>query len=133
MATTTRTVEESCIAAKRASRVLAGISTTSKDAALEATARLLGERSADILEANAADLADDRATGLTQALRDRLTLSEDRIGAMAEGVRAVASLGDPIGEELERKTLAGLALGDSSHFPTTPCIVRETNPAKPAA
>jgi glutamate-5-semialdehyde dehydrogenase len=107
MAITTRSVGESCVAAKRASRGLAGISTASKDAALEATARLLGERSADILEANAADLADERAAGLTQALRDRLTLSEDRIGAMAEGVRAVASLGDPIGEELERKTLAG--------------------------
>ncbi len=111
MATTTRSVEESCVAAKRASRELAGISTASKDAALEATARLLGERSADILEANAADLADERAAGLTQALRDRLTLSEDRIGAMAEGVRAVASLDDPIGEELERKTLvSGLDL-----------------------
>jgi len=107
MAITTRSVEESCIAAKRASRELAGISTASKDAALEVTARLLGERSVDILEANAADLADERAAGLTQALRDRLRLSEDRIGAMAEGVRAVASLGDPIGEELERKTLAG--------------------------
>ena len=71
----------------------------------------MGERAADILEANAADLADERAAGLTQALRDRLTLSEDRIGAMAGGVRAVASLDDPIGEELERKTLtSGLDL-----------------------
>ncbi len=111
MAITTRGVEESCVAAKQASRELAGIPTASKDAALEATARLLGERSADILEANAADLADERAAGLTQALRDRLTLSEDRIGAMAEGVRAVASLDDPIGEELEAKALeSGLAL-----------------------
>ena len=69
--------------------------------------RLLGERVEEILEANAADLADERAAGLTQALRDRLTLTEDRVAAMAEGVRAVASLDDPIGEELERKTLAG--------------------------
>jgi glutamate-5-semialdehyde dehydrogenase len=111
MAITTRGIEETCVAAKRASRELVGIPTASKDAALEATARLLGERSADILEANAADLADERAAGLTQALRDRLTLSEDRISAMAEGVRTVASLDDPIGEELERKTLAsGLGL-----------------------
>jgi len=69
--------------------------------------RLLGERVGEILEANAADLADERAAGLTQALRDRLTLSEDRVAAMAEGVRAVAALDDPIGEELERKTLSG--------------------------
>jgi glutamate-5-semialdehyde dehydrogenase len=71
----------------------------------------LGERSAEILEANAADLADERAAGLTQALRDRLTLTEERVAAMAEGVRAVAALEDPIGEELERKTLeSGLDL-----------------------
>jgi glutamate-5-semialdehyde dehydrogenase len=74
---------------------------------LGATARLLGERSGDLLEANAADLADERATGLNQALRDRLALTEDRIAAMADGVRAVASLDDPIGEELERKSLVG--------------------------
>ncbi len=111
MAITTRSVEESCVAAKRAARELGSASAASKDAALEATARLLGERTAEILEANAADLADDRAVGLSQALRDRLTLTADRIAAMAEGVRAVAGLGDPIGEELEAKTLAsGLSL-----------------------
>ena len=44
---------------------LGSASTEAKDAALEATARLLGERSAEILEANAADLADERAAGLT--------------------------------------------------------------------
>jgi glutamate-5-semialdehyde dehydrogenase len=107
MATTARSVEESCAAAKRASRELAGASTEAKDAVLEATARLLSERSAEILDANAADLADERAAGLTQALRDRLTLSEERVAAMAEGVRAVAALEDPVGEELERKTLEG--------------------------
>jgi glutamate-5-semialdehyde dehydrogenase len=106
MAITTRGVEESCIAAKRASRELAGASSAEKDAALDAVARLLGERVERILEANAADLADERAVGLTQALRDRLTLTEDRVAAMAKGVQAVASLGDPIGEELERKTLS---------------------------
>jgi glutamate-5-semialdehyde dehydrogenase len=107
MAATARSVEESCAAAKRASRELAGASRGDKDAALDAVARLLGERVEEILEANAADLADERAAGLTQALRDRLSLTEDRVAAMAEGVRAVASLEDPIGEELERKTLSG--------------------------
>jgi glutamate-5-semialdehyde dehydrogenase len=78
---------------------------------LNATARLLRERTAEILEANAADLADERAAGLTEALRDRLTLTEDRVAAMADGVRAVAGLDDPIGEELEVKTLeSGLDL-----------------------
>jgi glutamate-5-semialdehyde dehydrogenase len=106
MATTTTSVAASCAAAKKAARVLASATTEAKDAALEATARLLEERSAEILEANAADLADERALELTEALRDRLTLSEARVAAMAEGVRAVAALDDPVGEELERKTLA---------------------------
>jgi glutamate-5-semialdehyde dehydrogenase len=71
----------------------------------------LGERSAEVLEANAADLADERAARLTQALRDRLTLTEERVAAMADGVQAVATLEDPIGEELESKSLqSGLDL-----------------------
>ncbi len=85
---------------------MASASTELKDAALAAIARLLGERAGDVLEANAADLADERAEGLTPALRDRLALSEERVAAMAEGVRAVAALTDPVGEELEHKTLA---------------------------
>jgi glutamate-5-semialdehyde dehydrogenase len=94
-----------CAAAQRAARELGAASTEVKDAALEAIARLLGERVADVLEANAADLADERADGLTPALRDRLALSEARIAAMADGVRAVAALADPIGEMLDHKTL----------------------------
>ena len=111
MSVTTTTVAETCEAAQRAARILGGASTEAKDVALEATARLLGERVADVLEANAADLADERAAGLTAALRDRLTLSEERVAAMAEGVRAVTALGDPVGEVLERKELeSGLHL-----------------------
>ncbi|HJX32758.1 MAG TPA: glutamate-5-semialdehyde dehydrogenase [Solirubrobacterales bacterium] len=106
MAVTTTTVAETCAAAKRAAQALASASTEAKNAALEAMARLLMERSAEVLEANAADLADERAVGLSEALRDRLTLREDRVAAMAEGVRAIVALPDPIGEELEHKTLA---------------------------
>ncbi|HEX5374691.1 MAG TPA: glutamate-5-semialdehyde dehydrogenase [Solirubrobacterales bacterium] len=107
MAVTTKTTAEVCSDAKQASRVLASASRAAKDGALAATARLLEERSAEILAANAADLADERAATLSAALRDRLTLTDARIAAMAEGVRTVAALEDPIGEELERKTLAG--------------------------
>jgi glutamate-5-semialdehyde dehydrogenase len=106
MAITTRTVAETCEAAQRAARELGSAPTASKDAALGATARLLGERIAEVLEANAADLADERAEGLAAALRDRLALSEERVAAMAEGVRAVAALEDPVGEELEHRVLA---------------------------
>ncbi|HEV7615157.1 MAG TPA: glutamate-5-semialdehyde dehydrogenase [Solirubrobacterales bacterium] len=104
-------VAETCAAAKAAAWALASYTTEAKDAALEATARLLGERTAAILEANAADLADERASGLSGALRDRLTLTAERVAAMADGVRAVAALDDPVGEQLERKTLvSGLDL-----------------------
>jgi glutamate-5-semialdehyde dehydrogenase len=106
MAVTATTVAESCAAAKEAARALASASTEARNAALEATARLLEERSAEILEANAADLADDHAAELTEALRDRLALVPARVAAMAEGVRVVAGLDDPVGEELEHRTLA---------------------------
>jgi glutamate-5-semialdehyde dehydrogenase len=111
VAVTTRSVAETCAAARRAARELGAAPTAAKDAALEAIARLLGERVGDVLEANAADLADERAEGLTPALRDRLALSGERIAAMAEGVRAVGALDDPIGEVLDHRTLeSGLDL-----------------------
>jgi len=106
MAVAETTVAATCAAAKRAARTLASTSTGAKNAALEATARLLEERTAEILEANAADLADEHAAQLSAALRDRLALSADRVAAMAAGVRAVAALEDPVGEELEHRTLA---------------------------
>src|SRR5215207_4518409 len=111
MATATRTVAEICESAKRASRELAVTSTEAKNAALVRLAELLGARTGEILEANADDLADERAAGLTPALRDRLTLDEARIAAMAEGVRAIAALPDPVGEVLDERTLeSGLRL-----------------------
>jgi glutamate-5-semialdehyde dehydrogenase len=104
-------VRESCAAAQKAARELASASTAAKDAALAATARLLGERTEQVLEANAADLADERAEGLSAALQDRLALSEARIATIADGVRAVAALEDPVGEELEQRVLgSGLDL-----------------------
>ncbi len=111
MAVAAKTVAESCSAAQRAARDLGAASTDVKNAALAAIARLLGERVEGVLEANAADLADERADGLTPALQDRLALSAERVAAMADGVRAVAGLDDPIGELLDRKTLeSGLEL-----------------------
>ena len=97
---------EICADAKRAARELATASTAIKDAALDRLAELLGERAGEIMEANAADLADERGAGLTAALRDRLSLDETRIDAMADGVREVAALPDPVGEIVEERTLA---------------------------
>jgi len=75
MAIATRTVTDACESAQRAARVLATASTAVKNGALVRLAELLGERTEEILNANAADLADERAAGLTDALRDRLALS----------------------------------------------------------
>ncbi len=111
MATATRTVSEACESAKRASHELAIASAEAKDAVLWRLAELLDARSDAILEANADDLADERAAGLPPALRDRLMLDEARVAAMAEGVRAIAALPDPVGELLDERALeSGLEL-----------------------
>ncbi len=98
MATTTASVAETCAAAKRASRVLATLGSGIKDAALEAIAVALLDRTPEILEANASDLEAGRAGGLSQALLDRLALDERRVADIAAGVRKIAALPDPVGE-----------------------------------
>lgn len=105
MATVARTATDACRSAKEASPALARASTEVKNAALVRLAVLLRERTDDVLEANAADLADERAAGLTQALRDRLALTSERVEAMAEGVEAITELPDPVGEEIESAVL----------------------------
>ncbi len=84
--------------AKAASRVLATASTEVKDAALLAAADLLLDRHAEILGANADDVAAAEADGRPATVVDRLRLTDARLQAMAAGLRSVASLPDPIGE-----------------------------------
>jgi glutamate-5-semialdehyde dehydrogenase len=98
MATTTASVAEICGGAKRASRVLATLGSDVKDAALEAIADALIDRTPEILEANASDLEAGRASGLSRALLDRLALDWRRVAEVAAGVRKIASLPDPVGE-----------------------------------
>jgi glutamate-5-semialdehyde dehydrogenase len=99
------TVAELCLAARDASRSLAALPTGTKDAALHAIADALGARTAEILEANARDMEAGRANGLDAALLDRLALDEGRIKAMADGVRAIAALPDPVGEVIDGQRL----------------------------
>jgi len=105
MAIATKTVTDACASAKDAARALATASAATKDVALLRLADLLGERADEVLSANALDLADDRAARLSDALRDRLALTPERIEAMADGVREIVALPDPVGEELERRTI----------------------------
>ncbi len=72
--------------------------TGDKNRALLAMAEHLQRRRSEILEANAADLARGRASGLEAALLDRLALNDARIDAMIEGLEQVAALPDPVGE-----------------------------------
>jgi len=87
--------------AKAASLPLALASTSTKDAALAAAADLLLQRSEEILAANAADVERAKADGVSATIVDRLRLSDARIAAMADGLRQVASLADPVGEVVE--------------------------------
>jgi glutamate-5-semialdehyde dehydrogenase len=106
MATTSVSVSDVCLAAQRASRELATLSSSIKDAALRAVADALVEATDEILAANARDLEAGAAAGLSDALMDRLALTEARIAAMADGVRTIAALPDPVGEVIDGHTLA---------------------------
>jgi glutamate-5-semialdehyde dehydrogenase len=84
--------------AKAASRVLATASTTAKDSALAAAADLLVQHTSGILEANATDVDRAEASGTAATVVDRLRLTAARVEAMADGLRQVAALPDPVGE-----------------------------------
>jgi glutamate-5-semialdehyde dehydrogenase len=86
--------------AKAAARVLAAATTEQKNAALLKIADALEAESEKILAANAVDMENGRAKGMTAALLDRLMLDAPRVAGMADGVRNVASLPDPVGRIL---------------------------------
>jgi glutamate-5-semialdehyde dehydrogenase len=90
--------------ARVASRLLSNLSTGSKDAILRAMADELLVREAAILEANARDVAGATEHALASAAIDRLRLTPARLRAMAEGVRHVADLPDPVNEVLDEWT-----------------------------
>jgi glutamate-5-semialdehyde dehydrogenase len=86
--------------ARAAARKLANAPAETKNRALYVAARLLRERAAKILSANALDLAETKAKGLSPALIDRLALDSPRIEAIARGLEEVADLPDPVGRVL---------------------------------
>ena len=90
--------------AKAAARVLALAPTAQKDEALAAMAAAIRARKADILAANAQDLAEAKASGATAAFLDRLALDDKRVAAMADALDVVRALADPVGTVTERWT-----------------------------
>ncbi len=90
-------IEEIGRRARAAAAELACAAPAAKRAALEAAADAVDARGADILAANASDMAFGRDKGLSAAMLDRLLLTADRIGGIAAGLRAVAAQDDPVG------------------------------------
>ena len=84
--------------ARRAARVLANASTPAKDAALRAAAAELRRQQGRVLAANREDTQAAERARLSAAMRDRLTLTPERIEAMARGIEIVAELPDPVGQ-----------------------------------
>jgi len=90
--------------AKAASRELGRLDTGERNRALAAMADALDAGAADLVGENLKDLAVGRELGLSASMMDRLTLTPERIRAMAQGVRDVATLPDPVGRVLDERT-----------------------------
>ena len=89
--------------ARAAARIVARAPTSAKDAALEAAAAAIDRGARELLAANAGDVAASRAAGDDEAFVDRLALNPERLAAMADGLRQVAALPDPVGEITDLK------------------------------
>ena len=92
--------------ARTASRRLALMSRAEKDAALLLLADAVDAATTAVVEANAEDLERGRAAGMSESLQDRLRLDETRVAAVAQALRDVAALPDPVGEVVRGSTLA---------------------------
>ena len=98
-------VARTATAARAAQRSVAGARREVKDAGLRAMADRLVEAAPRILAANGADLERARAAGMRAGLVDRLALTPERIGAIADSLREIAGLPDPVGEIVDGRTL----------------------------
>ena len=97
--------------AKVAGRQIAKLSTAAKNDLLNQVAKALVAESGYIITENAKDMANAKENGISEIMRDRLLLTEDRIAGIAEGVRQVAALQDPIGQVVRGYTnLDGLKI-----------------------
>ncbi|EKS33772.1 glutamate-5-semialdehyde dehydrogenase [Afipia clevelandensis] len=90
--------------ARRAARMLALASSEQKDAALSAMAQAIRAHAAQILAANAEDVTEAKAGGMSSAFVDRLALTQARVNAMADGIDVVRAIPDPVGKVTETWT-----------------------------
>lgn len=87
--------------ARAAAGVLAGLRHADKARGLESVARAIRAAEAEILAANAIDMANGATAGLSSAMLDRLKLTPERVASMADGVAAIAGLKDPVGDVID--------------------------------
>ncbi|MFY9487521.1 MAG: glutamate-5-semialdehyde dehydrogenase [Solirubrobacterales bacterium] len=105
MTTIEKTVTDICAEAKAASRELAVLDTETKNAALNAIADALDANAEQIIAANERDLEAGRESGLEPALMDRLKLDAERLASIADDVRKIVTLEDPVGREIREFTM----------------------------
>ncbi len=122
------TTHEILTAAKKASKAIALLDTDGKNRAIENMASALEKHTKDILDANALDVKNAEGT-ISQVMIDRLSLNEDRILAMAKGMREVAALPDPVGKILSSSERAdGLKISKVSVPMGLIAIIYESRP-----
>lgn len=98
--TANQIVHEMALKARAAAAALRRLDSAEKNAALLAIADALDAAKGDVFAANAEDVASARSAGISEAMIDRLTLTDARYGSMVDGVRQVAGLPDPVGETI---------------------------------
>jgi len=115
--------------ARKASRSLAAATTDQKNAVLEAMARSILDGRAELKEQNALDLDAGRAAGLSEAMLDRLQLTDGRIDEMAGAIRTVAGLKDPVGRTIDGWALPnGLQVSKRRVPLGVVCVIYESRP-----
>ena len=98
--TANQIVHEMALKARAAAAALRRLDSAEKNAALLAIADALDAAKGEVFAANAEDVASARSAGISEAMIDRLTLTDARYGSMVDGVRQVAGLPDPVGETI---------------------------------
>ena len=122
-------LEQIGMRAKKASRYLAKLGIDEKNKALDAVADALETNAEYIIRVNEKDLENARANGMKPALIDRLALNEKRINAMADGIRVLTGLEDPIGEVTGmKKRPNGLVIGTKRVPLGVVAIIYESRP-----
>ena len=120
---------EKCTLAKDASLKMSSVGTSVKDEALDRIAAALVEKADEIIAANKKDIENAVKNGIRTAMIDRLTLTRERIEGIAEGVRQIKALNDPIGEVTKMWTRPnGLTIGQKRVPMGVIAIIYEARP-----